>query len=85
MARPKKLEHEKVKYKRDYVTKSLRLDLRTDIESMIAKFLESLPNYNQFIKTMIVNTNLFDKFSKEAHNDDFYGDSANGKYGFTKK
>lgn len=82
MARPKKSEIEKVQYKRDYVTKSLRFDLRTDIESMIAKFLESLPNYNQFIKIMIVNTNLFDKFSKESHNDDFYGDSASGKYGF---
>ncbi|MDP3588897.1 MAG: hypothetical protein Q8R58_12690 [Sulfuricurvum sp.] len=82
MARPKKLEHEKIQYKRDYVTKSIRLDLRTDIETMIAKFLESLPNYNQFIKIMIVNTNLFDKFSKESHNDDFYGDGANGKYGF---
>lgn len=82
MARPKKLENEKVQYKRDYVTKSLRLDLRTDIETMIAKFLESLPNYNQFIKTMIVNTNLFDKFSTELHDGDFYGEGANGKYGF---
>lgn len=73
---------DKVQYGKDYITKSFRLDLNSDMERKIAKFLESLPNSSQFIKVMICNTNLFEKWLKEV-GDDFYGEGASGKYGFT--
>jgi hypothetical protein len=81
MARPKKQIHEKCQYKRDFITKSLRLDLHSKIEKQIAEFLSSLPNYNQFIKTMIVNTIMFEKYCNQPKND-FFKDDATGKYGF---
>jgi hypothetical protein len=84
MSRPSKPINERIQYNRDYITKSFRLDLSSKIEIQIATFLDSLPNASQFIKVMLCNTKLFEKYLKDT-GEDFYGDGTRGRYGFVDK
>ena len=81
MGRPTKMEHEKVQYNVDFTNRSLRLDLRNEIERQIAEFLQHLPNANNFLKSMVVQTLMFDKFVKEQSNS-IYGNDEFSNFGF---
>ena len=81
MGRPKKSDNEKVKYNIHFTNRSLRLDLRNEIERQIADFLQYLPNANNFLKTMLVQTLMFDKFVKEQANN-VYGHDEFSNFGF---
>ena len=81
MSRPKKNTADKSTYNVDFTNKSLRLNLKNPIEVQIAEFLDFLPNANNFLKSMVVQTLMFDKFVKEQA-DSIYGNDEFANFGF---